>query len=500
MFASGTTKTDKDSTHSNTLMVEGEIAEDDQEWQLAQQAVLATPAPVQSGGQNWWQRWWQNWWMTMAIVFSCLIVMGSVLWYQAQAGLSQIESELQAAIEANSWRETSNSGVKFTRTGVIQELASSQPLPSEARFQLLDLGKEWAIVNVTTTQGELDYRQTRLFRRAANGWYATEPSAALWGRPQVLETTDFVFHYYALDAEAVAEAATKLDAIYPGLAASYPHAPSPDGKRQIWVSPEYSLAGPLHRTATTALEIASPGVYLSPAEISEGDILAQAVLLAMLDVLVDESLDNPLLTDSYDVRARARVLLQGLRLWQLWRTGLPLATLHKPTVQWILHKPIDGRLYSNGSVSRPTPESNARLCALHQLWQDAPPAMQIPLFCGDAQQLVHDEVGRYLPVAAPGSLAAIYLFAPVLPDEPARGVGEAAMVSLATLFDYVATTYGQQSLVALMTNAAVASSWDALIHTTFDVSRSDFETGWQTYLHNHYEISTASKPNSPSIP
>lgn len=487
MFASDTPKTDKDSTHSNTLMIEWEIAEDDQEWQLAQQAVLATPAPVQSGGRGWWQSWWK----TMAIVFSCLLVMGSVLWYQAQAGLSQIEGELKTAIEADQWRSISDSRAKSPGTDVIQELASNEQMSGEARFQLLDLGKEWAIVKVTTTQGELDYRQTRLFRRAANGWYSTAPSAALWGRPQVLETTDFIFHYYALDAEAVAEAATKLDAIYPGLAASYPHAPAQDGKRQIWISPEYSLTGPIYRTSTTTLQIASPGVYLAPAEISEGDILAQAVLLEMLDVLVDESLDNPLLADSYDVRARTRVLLQGLRLWQLWHTELPLAALHKQTLQWI---------YSNGARGRPTPSFDARLCALHQLWQDAPLAMQIPLFCGDGQQLVQDEVGRYLPVAAPGSLAAIYLFAPVLPDEPARGVGEAAMVSLATLFDYVATTYGQQSLVAFITNAALASNWDALIRDTFGVSRRDFELDWQTYLYDNYEISTPSKPDSPSVP
>jgi hypothetical protein len=416
-----------------------------------------------------------------------LLAAGGWLWYQAHTGLSKIEGELQAAIEASQWQAERDSRIDAEHTGVMEDIAEGEQLPDVAHVELLDLRKEWAIVQVTTMQGELSYRQTLLYRRDMSGWYAAAPSAALWGAPRTLETTDFIFHYYAFDTEAVSEAAFKLDAFYPDLAASYPLDPARDSKRQIWVSPEYSLEGTITSTSDASLEIASPAIYLVPTALSEGDILAQAVLLALLEVLADQSLERllPNGSNNYQVRARVNALLWGLRLWQLWSTELPLATLHKPTIQWI---------YSDVRGRRALPAFDAKLCSLHQSWRAAPYAIQIPLFCSDPQLLKRHEVGRYLPLAPPRSLAEIQLFAAAMPDEPSRGLGEAEPVGLATLFDYAATTYGRQNLSTLIANAASLSTWETLIPATFGVSYSDFETGWQAHLRNRYGVSASVIP------
>lgn len=371
-----------------------------------------------------------------------------------------------------------------------------------AQVELLDLGNEWAIVEVTTRltrplgltqparpwgptqQEELSYRQTRLYRRDVGGWYAAAPSAALWGAPRTLETTYFIFHYYALDSEAVAEAAIKLDAFYPDLAASYPLDPASNGKRQIWVSPEYSLAGPINTSSGAALEIASPAINLAPTTISEGDILAQAVLLGLLKALSDQSIEHQLpdLSRDYEATTRVYALLESLRLWQLWSTDLPLAALHKPTIEW---------LFANVQGKRFPPAFNAQLCSLHELWRAAPYAMQIPIFCGDARQVERYEAGRYLLFAPPRSLAEIHLFATAMPDEPYQPLIEAQRVGLATVLDYAATTYGRQSLAKLIANAVSHSTWETLIPASFGVPVSVFETGWQAHLHNYYGVSTS---------
>jgi hypothetical protein len=483
MSAPITEKSGKGSTQTKTLIVEWQVAEDDHEWHLAKTTTLAVPAPV--------HHWSRHWWVATAIALLFLLAAGGRLWHQAHAGLSQIEGELQAAVEAGQWQEDRASRMDAKPTGVIESIAQGEPLPGIAHVQLLDLGEDWAIVQVTTMpawpsgsaqQGELAYRQTRLYRRGASGWYAAAPSAALWGAQRTIETTYFVFHYYALDTEAVAEAAIKLDAFYPDLATSYPFDPDSDGKHQIWVSPEYSLEGAINRSSDGALEIASPAIYLAPTYLSEGDILAQAVLLELLEVLANQSLERQPPLGLYHAETRVYALLRSLGLWQLWSTELPLATLHKPTIQWI---------YGDVQGKRVPPAFDAKLCSLHQLWRAVPYAIQLPLFCGDPQQLRRYEVGRYLPPVPPRSLAEIHLFTLATPDEPYLGLPEAEQIGLATLLDYAATTYGRQSLSTLITNAASLSSWETLIPATFGVPPSDFETGWQAHLRNHYQVSAS---------
>jgi hypothetical protein len=54
--------------------------------------------------------------------------------------------------------------------------------------------------------------------------------------------------------------------------------------------------------------------------------------------------------------------------------------------------------------------------------------------------------------------------------------------------DYAAAKYGQQSLSALVANAASYTSWETLIPATFGVSAPEFEKGWLAYLHDHFGV------------
>jgi hypothetical protein len=171
--------------------------------------------------------------------------------------------------------------------------------------------------------------------------------------------------------------------------------------------------------------------------------------------------------------------------------------LHKPTIQWLYNHTLrisDSQHIDDVQGKRASPAFDAQLCALHQLWSAAPNVIQLPLFCGDVQQLQRYEVGRFLPFTPPRSLAEIHLFTVAPPDEPYSGLGEAEQVGLATLFDYAAATYGRQSLSTLIANAASFSTWEMLIPATFGISYSDFETGWQAHMRNHYGVSASVIP------
>jgi hypothetical protein len=279
VYMPATMRTGQEPAQAKTLVVEWEFADEDHEWQLAQAGAPVAPAPIRRGGWRY---------LAVAAVALLAVVAGGWLWIQAHAGLHAVEGEIQAAVKAERWRAEYVSR-RDTEPTEFADMTERKRLPEADHVQLLDLGEEWATVEVTSIQGRSAYRQTRLYRRGASGWSAAVPSAAVWGRPHTLEMDHFIFHYYARDAEAVTAAAAKLDAMYPDLVASYPIDPSSDAKHQVWVSPEVSPEHVTNRTADAALEVASPAIYLAPTELSGSDILAQAVLLELLGALASRT-------------------------------------------------------------------------------------------------------------------------------------------------------------------------------------------------------------------
>ena len=208
------------------------------------------------------------------------------------------------------------------------------------------LGDDWAVVEITMKHGNSLYRQRRVYQRTGKGtadeWSQVVPNAAFWGRPRLLESSYFIFHYFANDGSAVSAAADKLDTLYPAIAASYLPAPLPESKQEIWVSPEESpppaVAGSdTHASRDTQVVVTSPSLNVVPAAMSDGDLLAQSVVLRVLDQLTEEAMRRNISPSLQHTQAeeQLRALLLNMRVWQAWSMELPLAALRKPTVQWI---------------------------------------------------------------------------------------------------------------------------------------------------------------------
>ena len=252
------------------------------------------------------------------------------------------------------WRAQRDGRTQVKPLGILRDTSASEQLQKISNVNLIDLGADWAVVQVNTRGGEFTTPNTSLSARSA--WLVCRSSQCrLLGRPHMKETAHFVFHYYALDAKAVAEAAVKLDAVYPALLATYPLNLADDDKREVWVSPEY----PSRRTSSSeraVIKIASPSIKLAPTTLREGDILAQAVLIELLKTLTVQSFAHQFPGDLDAIQAENRVsaLLASLELWHLWHTELLLATLRKPTIQW---------LYSNGRTTACCPILT-QICAL----------------------------------------------------------------------------------------------------------------------------------------
>jgi hypothetical protein len=314
------------------------------------------------------------------------------------------------------------------------------------------------------------------------------PSAATWGAPRRLATGYFVFHYYTLDEAAVKQAAATLDRLYPDFYAAFFPEPPAGEKLVVEVTPEQmpGQSAPSH-TPGTPLVTASPGVYLAPATVSDADLLAQAVVLGLLDELVTQAA----LRETFNPRWQP--LLDGLRLHALWTTDLPLAAWRVPLVTWTFDVPPGALLGANPGQ----PAFGTELCAQHQLWMATPIALRIPFECltyeGWGTRLVwrHSDTPplalRALQALPPGiSPAAAFMWYSERSVEGAMHPDIA--MALATVVEYVQATYGPAKLPVLLAGLDEHDTWAALIPAVFGVSADEFEVGWHRYLAAHYGL------------
>lgn len=58
-------------------------------------------------------------------------------------------------------------------------------------------------------------------------------------------------------------------------------------------------------------------------------------------------------------------------------------------------------------------------------------------------------------------------------------------VALATVTEYVTTTYSAERLPLLLAAIPAHERWETLIPAVFGVSLAEFEEGWHTYLAEH---------------
>jgi hypothetical protein len=344
-----------------------------------------------------------------------------------------------------------------------------------------------ARVVMYTDHGEPAYRQTRFYQRIGPDWRQMTPDAALWGPARSLETPSLLYHFHQNDAQAVIAVTPHIEELYTTLRRNFglpstqlvgqPFAligekwvirvsvTQPPGSAMPW----YDIYDPIR--------VPSPAVYLAPVELTDADLLAQSIFLLLLKQVIVEARERNA------IGAHWQPILDGLRLWHVWETDLPLSGWREHIIPWI-YLDLPGAPPEQPFM---LPEQYAEICASHTLWMAMPVQLGIPLFCAEIDEtaLFYSMWGRRHP---PTQLSQIAL--PTSDYEPAEGMpiwGQT--VALATLIEYAVATYGRERLPVLLAGLGQYDTWETLIPAVYGVSASEFERGWQGYLAAQYGLS-----------
>ncbi len=431
-----------------------------------------------------------------------LLFLGTWLWVQAQAGVDQVETELQHAAETELWAAAHHDVElaidlaadpmtpawhrQFTRDdstlSALQAIAPTSQLAVD--LHVIELENEWAKVQmrVVGANDSVMYRQTRFYRQTAEGWLRTAPSVERWGTLGSLQSDYFVLTFRQHDAEIVAEVAPQLDALYSKLRHTLGLTMSTgDAKMVIEISPTELPGEALLRSAPVdRFVVPSPSHYLAPVDVTDAELLLQSLALLFITKLVDEAI---MTNNIYWVRDQVP---NTLRLWLLWDLNLPLASWHEEIVQWRL----TGVQAASQQKTAPMPHHYAELCALPSVWLPSPVVLSIPLTCDEG-----DHIPMYAP--PPDTLSAAQLeqlatniFVQVLSpvDNMQMTAQPGDTVILTTLVEYMVIRYGREQLPALLAALGQHKSWTTLSPAVFGVSAAEFAADWHAYLAAHYGL------------
>lgn len=297
-----------------------------------------------------------------------------------------------------------------------------------------------------------------------------------WGAAETLTTAHFVFHFYARDGAPVAAVAPRLEHFYTTFQADVGVAVAGARPLSITVSTTYTVpSAPYRPRQLTAIAVPSPTLY--PTSTWAADtLLTQALVLPLLD----HTLALAARQHRFDVARYP--LLDGVRLWLLWGTELPLAHWKPALIQWIyVTLPAQAT-----TTQLPLPADYAALCAAHQPWMVYPIQLQIPLLCQGM-----DESPRRLSYTmirqAPRRLPLLEI--PIYPDEEVDAAGQRTVarhpgyaIAVATLLDYVDQRYGRAVVPRLVAEWGRGATWAELTPALFTVTAAEFERDWQAFL------------------
>lgn len=459
-------------------LLEWQTCESDAEWQALPQNGLATSIPQPDTARQ--PFWGMLHWRLGAATLLMLAATGVWIWSVAQRGVAQIEADLRESVEVELWKKPSEDGQEIDERSLVGQLDGARPYSSSVQLQAI-VG-ETAIVQVVT-QLERDLpalRQTRFYRQTADGPLRTKPNAELWGSPHRLETSHFAFHFRQYDAQVVAAVAPKINALYTevgnnlGLIANAQ-------KLVIEVSVEQVTGDTFtQHWDDEPLVVPSPAVYLAPAGLSDRELLEQSIALPLIDYMGTRAIED------HAIPVRWQPLLLGLRLWQLWDLDMPLAHWRHAVVSSLYMDAATGPMASQYVL----PNHDKELCAAHSLWVLSPIMIGVPFECH-----ISDE-GRWVAKkkTARGPLIHIDQLRPPLKGYDQYYYNEnyffdpTEVVAIATLIEYIVATYGHEELPVLLASLTQYEDWERLIPALFDLSASDFEANWHSYLTQQYGV------------
>jgi hypothetical protein len=440
------------------------------------------------------------------VVLLCLVAVGGWLWQRSQAGLQEIEEELRTTTFLE-LQAVQQGRMPIVVDRVAQKVDAGQQaqflrefrdwqaaLPAEAptansgmELTLVNLQEDLAVVELVTaaSEGKQAFRQTRFYRRTGHGWLRTPPDAALWGSPHSLGTKYFMLHFRQQDAKAVTKVAAQLDQLYVTLLRNLGLPLTATAEKVVVEIDVAHMPSqfPMRQSPDDPFVVPSPALYLAPMAMSDTDVLAQAVVLALLDELLYEiktTYHAPTLGrgGSMEKDKAWSSLLDGLRLWQLWASQMPLSAWREPVVWWVYNEDREFQTATSG----PDP------CSLSRLWLTVPLQLQDLLLC-DGQVRVERAIGWRLLYAPPTTLQDLGLLS-TTPDLTPRVQYDhpAAAVAVATLLEYVAATYGQERIPVFVASFDAHDQWATAVPALFGVSATEFERGWQEYLADQYKV------------
>lgn len=470
----------------NAQTLEWYVCEDDREWQDIQHDSVAPSAEIES--QRWTPGKLRSWGLYAGCTIAILTMVGGWLWQRAQAGIAEVANEVKVEIVAELWSDSEPHSLAETAETNLLHGAELPNNPSEVitQVEIRTLGNEWAVVEVVIqpATGRQSYRQTRLYQDTGHGWARSGVVATRWGRTKQLESDYFVFYYRELDEGAVIEAAPKLDALYSELTGGLYQGLAYGEKLVVIIDPEYELGSESSADIQAGTVVASPSATLAPAKLATSDLLLQSIVLKLY---------NRLITDVPGMNSLPNSWLRihdGLRLWFLWEHELPLAVWRKPLVEWLLTTPKAAQ-----PIGHNVPAFAKELCLHHRLWMLSPVDIAVPILCWE--RYAGDEKVTVWPsrkTIAELSPGAIIYSSVVSTDnmhtwQSVADWRESYAIILATVFEYVATSYGSEQIPLLLAAIPEHEDSDTLIPAVFSVSLAEFEEGWRAFLIERYEIS-----------
>lgn len=307
-----------------------------------------------------------------------------------------------------------------------------------------------------------------------------------WGPEYRLETHFFIYHFRQHDATAIRAGVSQIDTIHNTLRRNFGLGILPSTEKLVIdVSMTQPPGGNVlpWQDAPGHFRVPSTAVYTTSLGLTDVQLLVQSITLQQIDYLLAQA------SEQYQIKLAWHPILNGLRLWQVWDTDLPLAIWKKEVVQW---------LYVDLPAIDPEqplmlPDRYSELCAVHKLWMSSPLQLSIPFGCTSL-----DQKALFFPVWDPRNpLTHLDQLTLLMPFEEYM-TGPSSLysthrpgqtVALATLIEYAIATYGRERLPQLMVGLSQYETWDTLLPAVFGVSTREFEEGWQIYLETHYGAS-----------
>ncbi len=423
-----------------TPLFEWQTCGSDAEWQNPLQitrSAIVVHQEVKSR-KSWMVRHWR---LGIALL-TILAISAGWTWDIARQGQAQIEADLQDRVKMDLWLAAHDSqkiykGSTFAQNGTVPTLTSTVHLVKHV--------DETSIVRLVTQSGKeqpvLD--SIRFYRQTAEGWFPTTPTVELWGAPRSLESSHFSFHFRQNDLQAVTAVTPLMDDIYAELQREL--GLTPNAEMLIVEVPIEQVTGatPIQRWPHEPLTVPSPPLYVAPTELGDRELLAQSIALPLIEYMGERA------AQEHNIPEHWQPLLLGLRLWQLWDLDMPLAQWRQEIVRsHAMDIPIERAGRQEVRIGR-----HSELCAMHKLWMLTPMMVGIPIKCFSSHEGT-GVVGRLLARAPPLHLnqrttplkAKDELYA-----ESNYYLGPPDVVTIATLLEYVKSTYGVAYLPILLT-------------------------------------------------